>query len=196
VANGEIILIQDGDLEYQISDYPRLLDPILAGEVDFVLGCRHVRGQRIRDVPDQPVKGFLLNAAHWAFTALFDLTYRVWLRDPFTMFKVFRAECIEGLPLEANRFDFDWELLGKLVRRGYKPIEVPITYQARSFHQGKKVRLFADPPTWVRACFRYRFSPIPPAIPRQITADITEQPPPEAVATEPVEVDLRPTQVP
>lgn len=190
-ATGDIILIQDGDLEYRVSDYPRLLDPILAGEVDFVLGCRHVRGQRIRDVPDQPVKGFLLNAAHWGFTALFDLTYGVRLRDPFTMFKVFRTECIEGLPFQANRFDFDWELLGKLVRRGYKPVEVPITYQARSFHQGKKVRLFADPPTWVRACVRYRFSRIPAAVPRRIPADITDPP----TASE-VEVDLRTTQVP
>jgi hypothetical protein len=82
-------------------------------------------------------------------------------------------------------------LLGKLVRRGYKPIEVPINYQARSFHQGKKVRLFADPPTWVRACFRYRFSRIPPAVPRPVTADLTDE-----ADAEPIEVDLRPTQVP
>jgi glycosyltransferase involved in cell wall biosynthesis len=159
-ASGEILLIQDGDLEYRISEYPLLLDPILDGRHDFVLGCRHVPGQRMRDIPEQPLKGQILNAAHWIFTGLFDVTYGVRLRDPFTMFKVFRTSCIEDLELVADRFDFDWELLGKLIRRGYKPVEIPITYKARSFGQGKKVRMFADPPTWVRACFKFRFAPL------------------------------------
>lgn len=157
-ARGEIFIIQDGDLEYRISEYPLLIDPILAGRHDFVLGCRHVRGQRMRDMPGHRVKGRILNAAHWCFTALFDVTYGVRLRDPFTMFKVFRAECVDGLELVADRFDFDWELLGKLIRRGYKPVEIPITYNARGFDDGKKVRMFADPPTWVAACFRFRFA--------------------------------------
>jgi glycosyltransferase involved in cell wall biosynthesis len=159
-AVGEIFLIQDGDLEYRISEYPLLLDPILDGRHEFVLGCRHVPGQRMRDIPEQPLKGQVLNAAHWVFTGLFDLTYGVRLRDPFTMFKVFRASCIDDLEFVADRFDFDWELLAKLIRRGYKPVEIPITYKARSFGQGKKVRMFADPPTWVRACFKFRFAPL------------------------------------
>jgi glycosyltransferase involved in cell wall biosynthesis len=186
-ARGAIILIQDGDLEYRISEYPLLLEPILAGQTSFVLGCRHVPGRRMRDVPDQRLKAKLLNTAHWVFTGLFDLTYGVRLRDPFTMFKVFRAECIEGLDFVCDRFDFDWELLAKLVRRGYRPIEVPITYQARSFHKGKKVRLWADPPTWVRACIQFRFCRIPAPRPRRIELDVTESA---------SEVELRPTQVP
>ena len=94
----------------------------------------------------------MLNAAHWIFTGLFDVTYRVRLRDPFTMYKVFRRECIDGLTFSSNRFDFDWELVAKLIRRGHVPVEVPVTYDSRDFESGKKVRLFRDPLTWVVAC--------------------------------------------
>lgn len=147
----------------------------------------------MRDIPEQPAKGLMLNVAHWLFTALFDVTYGVRVRDPFTMFKVFRAECIDGLEFVSNRFDFDWELMGKLIRRGYKPLEIPITYKARGFHEGKKVRLFADPPTWVRACFRFRFTRIPPATPRRATVDMTD---PIPYVDLPAEVELRPTHLP
>ena len=74
------------------------------------------------------------------------------------MYKVFRVECIDGVEFVADRFDFDWELVAKLIRLGYEPLEVPVTYDARGFSRGKKVKLFRDPPTWVVACFRFRFS--------------------------------------
>jgi len=61
------------------------------------------------------------------------------------------------LEFESNRFDFDWELVGKLVRAGYTPMEIPVNYQSRSFAEGKKVSFFRDPLTWIRACFKYRF---------------------------------------
>jgi len=86
--------------------------------------------------------------------------YGTRLHDPFTMFKVFRRDCVHGLTFESNRFDFDWELVGKLVRAGYTPLEIPVNYQSRSFAQGKKVSLLRDPLTWFRACFKYRFVPL------------------------------------
>ena len=106
--------------------------------------------------------GAVLNAAHWIFTGLFDAVYFVQLRDPFTMYKVFRRECIDQLAFVSDRFDFDWELVAKLIRSGHVPVEVPVTYESRDFKSGKKVRLFRDPLTWVVALVRFRFAPLAP----------------------------------
>jgi glycosyltransferase involved in cell wall biosynthesis len=160
-ANPGIILIQDADLEYSLDDYPKLLEPILHGTADFTLGCRHVPGQPIRVMEGKRAIGAVVNAAHWVFLAMFNITYGTRLRDPFTMFKVFRTECIDGIEFEADRFDFDWELVAKLVRLGYLPVELPVSYDARAFGGGKKVRFFRDPPTWIWACLRYRFCRLP-----------------------------------
>jgi len=160
-ATGGIVLIQDADLEYSVGDYEKLIAPIMRGEVDFTLGCRHVPGQRMRVMDEMRTVALIVNSAHWVFTWLFNLTYGIKLRDPFTMYKVFRRECIEGVDFVADRFDFDWELMAKLVRLGYRPIEIPVEYEARSFDGGKKVRFFRDPPTWIAACLRFRFSTLP-----------------------------------
>jgi hypothetical protein len=99
-----------------------------------------------------------MNGAHWAFTTMFNVVYRTKLRDPFTMYKVFRTSCIIGVPFTSNRFDFDWELVAKLVRLGNIPLEVPITYVSRDFDSGKKVRFFRDPLTWIVALAKFRFT--------------------------------------
>jgi glycosyltransferase involved in cell wall biosynthesis len=160
-ATGGVILIQDADLEYSVDDYPKLLEPIMRGEVDFTLGCRHVPGQSVRVMDGARTVALIMNAAHWGFTWFFNVMYGTKLRDPFTMYKVFRSECIEGVEFVADRFDFDWELVAKLVRLGYEPIEIPVEYESRSYHGGKKVRFFRDPPTWIVACLRFRFSSLP-----------------------------------
>jgi|UniRef100_UPI00404AAB2C glycosyltransferase involved in cell wall biosynthesis len=156
-ATGDVLLIQDGDLEYDLADYEKLLAPIMSGEHTFVLGSRHSNSLFIRKFDEQVLHAFALNAGHWFFTALIDVSLGLKLRDPFTMYKVFRRECLAGLSFEANRFDFDWELLIKLVRKGHIPIEIPVKYTSRSFKEGKKVSMFRDPPTWLWAWAKYRF---------------------------------------
>lgn len=156
-VHGDYILIQDADDEYDIEDYDTLLEPLISGEAAFVLGARHGGSTwKMRHFENQRLAGHLLNLGHWFFTALVNVVYGLRLKDPFTMYKVFRADCLRGLTFECDRFDFDYELLIKLVRKGYRPIEIPVNYRSRSFKEGKKVNVFRDPWTWLRAIVKFR----------------------------------------
>jgi glycosyltransferase involved in cell wall biosynthesis len=162
-ARGDFVLIQDADLEYDLEDYDALLEPLVSGRQAFVLGSRHGgRALKMRKFSDQPGLALLLNLGHRFFRMLVNVLFFVWLKDPFTMFKVFRRDCLFGLEFTCNRFDFDYELLIKLVRKGHRPIEIPVNYQSRSFNDGKKVSMFRDPLTWFRALVRLRFARIDP----------------------------------
>ena len=163
-ATGDYVLIQDADLEYDLEDYDCLLEPLVAGRAAFVLGSRHGGRNvwKMRQFTGQHGLSLFVNFGHWFFTTLVNVLFLQRLRDPFTMFKVFRRDCLHGLEFECNRFDFDFELLIKLIRKGYRPMELPVNYRSRSFAEGKKVRLFQDPLTWLKALVRLRFAKINP----------------------------------
>ena len=158
-ARGDFVLIQDADMEYDVDDYDALLAPLQTGEKGFVMGTRSSFGgsRGMRSFGQRGVTSSVMNLGHEVFLGLFNVVYGQRLRDPFTMYKVMRRDCLYGLTFECNRFDFDWELAGKLIRAGYHPREIPVGYHSRSFSDGKKIAFVRDPLTWVRACFKYRF---------------------------------------
>jgi len=158
VSTGSIILIQDGDLEYSISDHPRLVQPLLESRCDVVLGARFNTFRGMRTMPDNRVRQTFTNFGHVLFAGIFNVLFSTNYKDPFTMFKVFKSECVSGWTFRSKRFDFDWELLAMFERRSFDILEIPVSYQSRGYSEGKKVRLFRDPASWIWAAIRVRLA--------------------------------------
>ena len=161
-STGDLVLIQDADSEYDVDDYDIVLEPLLTLSATFVLGSRHMGGRtwKIRQFANQRALAYVMNLAHESFTALANGLYGTEMRDPTTMYKVFRRDAYEGIHFTRDRFDFDWELVCKLVRRGHVPVEVPVNYRSRSYAEGKKVRFFRDPITWLETIVASRYEPL------------------------------------
>jgi glycosyltransferase involved in cell wall biosynthesis len=132
-ATGDYVIIQDADLEYDPDDYPLLLEPLLEGKADVVYGSRFLGGRPHR------VLYFWHSAGNWFLTLLSNSLTNINLTDMETCYKIFRREVIQSIPIEENRFGFEPEITVKIAKRRLRIYEVGISYQGRTYEEGKKI---------------------------------------------------------
>jgi glycosyltransferase involved in cell wall biosynthesis len=131
-ATGEIVLVQDADLEYDPRDYPKLLEPILDGRADVVFGSRFLGGP-------QRVHYFRHYVANKFLTLLSDIFTNLKLTDMETCYKVFLRDVLKDIQIKSNRFGFEPEITAKVAKGNWRVYEVPISYAGRTYEEGKKI---------------------------------------------------------
>jgi glycosyltransferase involved in cell wall biosynthesis len=133
-ARGDIVLIQDADLEYDPAEYPKLIDPIIRGKADVVYGSRFAGGESHR------VLYFWHSLGNKFLTLLSNVVTNLNLTDMETCYKAFRREIIQGVTLEEDRFGFEPEVTAKVAKiKGIRVYEVGISYSGRTYEEGKKI---------------------------------------------------------
>jgi glycosyltransferase involved in cell wall biosynthesis len=148
-ACGEIMLIQDADLEYDPRDYPALLKPLDEGLADVVYGSRFLGGPRRATM-------FWHMVANRMLTFMTNILYDTILTDMETGYKIFRRDVVDGMPIHARRFDFEPEFTAKVLKRNYRIYEIPISFNPRDYSEGKKIKL-RDAFEAVWTLLKYRF---------------------------------------
>ncbi len=147
-AQGEFVIIQDADLEYEPRDYLRLMEAIKQDKADIVLGARFKKGYHGL---------FIHRFGNRLITDLLNLLFKLELNDCFTCYKLFRRDTINLLNLKEQSFTIETEIVAKAAKKGLRIIEVPISYYPRPYSEGKKIRC-KDGIRAIRSIIKYRFS--------------------------------------
>lgn len=148
-VSGDLVVIQDADLEYSPEEYPDLISLICEGRADVVFGSRFLGRHRV----------FMFShyLGNWFLTLLTNVLYNTMLTDMETCYKVMRVEVLRSMTLRSNAFDIEPELTAKIFKRGYRVYEVPITYDGRGYDEGKKIS-WVDGISALWALLKYRFT--------------------------------------
>jgi glycosyltransferase involved in cell wall biosynthesis len=133
-ARGTVVIVQDADLEYDPADIPRLIKPLVFGQADVVYGSRYLA---------ESARGssWIHQFGNRMLTRISNLATGLRLSDMETCYKAFRADVLSGLRLQQSRFGFEPEITAKIARRGARIVELPVSYQARDWQEGKKIGL-------------------------------------------------------
>lgn len=148
-VRGDLVIIQDADLEYSPEEYPQLIELICQGRADVVYGSRFLGRHRV----------FLFShyLGNRVLTLITNVLYNTMLSDMETCYKVMRAEVLRSMTLESNGFGIEPELTAKIFKRGYRVYEVPITYDGRGYEEGKKIT-WRDGLVALWVLVKYRFT--------------------------------------